>query len=92
MEHVWKTSMSILDTLTNRGKVSFFNCHRNFLPTDHKYRTNINDFFVGGVKKNVVPPYLFGEELYDVVLEYDDIVFGFQSSKQKFSSFGLTNN
>jgi hypothetical protein len=27
-----------------------------------------------------------GEELYDVVLQYDDIVFDFQSSKYKFSS------
>jgi len=30
--------------------------------------------------------------LHDVVLEYDDIVFGFQSGKQKFPGFGLTHN
>jgi hypothetical protein len=27
-----------------------------------------------------------------VMLEYDDIVFRFQSSKQKFPDFGLTHN
>jgi hypothetical protein len=30
--------------------------------------------------------------LYNMVLEYGDIVFDFQSGKQNFSSFGLTNN
>ena len=37
-------------------------------------------------------PVFSGEELYDVVSEYNDIMFGFQSSKQKFSGFGLTHN
>ncbi|KAL9346447.1 hypothetical protein Peur_061300 [Populus x canadensis] len=44
------------------------------------------------VEKDVAPPYLFGEELHDVVSEYGDIVFGFQSSKQKFPGFSLTYN
>jgi len=30
--------------------------------------------------------------LHDVVSEYDDIVFGFPSGKQKFPGFGLTYN
>jgi hypothetical protein len=30
--------------------------------------------------------------LFDVVSEYGDIVFGLQSGKQKFPSFGLTHN
>jgi hypothetical protein len=62
------------------------------LPTNHKYGKNINDFFIGRVEKDVAPLRLSGEELYDVVSEYDDIVFGFQSSKQKFPGFGLTHN
>jgi len=72
--------------------MSFFHCHRCFLLTDHKYRKNTRDFFVGRVEKDVAPPRLSGEELYDVVLEYDDIVFGFQSTKQKFHGFSLTRN
>jgi len=70
--------------LTNGGKASFFYCHRHFLPLNHRYRKNRNDFFVGRVEKDVAPPSLSGEELFDVVSEYDDIVFGLQSSKQKF--------
>jgi len=78
-------------TLINEGKTSFFNCHLRFLLTNHKYRKNKNDFFCR-VEKDVAPPCLFGEELYDVVSEYGDIVFGFQSGKQKFPSFSLTHN
>ena len=59
---------------------------------DHRYIKNINDFFVGRIEKDVAPPRLSGEELYNVMLEYGDIVFDFQSGKQKFHSFGLTHN
>jgi hypothetical protein len=62
------------------------------LPTDHKYRKNKNDFFVGKVEMNVTLPVLLGEELYDMVLQYDDIVFSFQTSKQMFFGFGMTYN
>jgi len=77
-------------TLTNEGKASFFYYHRRFLPMNHRYIKNIKDFFVGRVEKDVAPPRLSSEELYDVS-EYGDIVFGFQSSKHKFPGFGLTH-
>jgi len=79
-------------TLANGGKASFFYCHRRFLPLNHRYRKNRKDFFVSRVEKDVASPCLSGEELHDVVSEYGDIVFGLQSGKQKFSSFGLTHN
>jgi len=79
-------------TLTNRGKASFFYCHRHLLPPNHRYRKNKNDFFVCRVEKDVAPPCISGEELFDVVSEYGDIVFGLQSGKQKFPGFGLTYN
>jgi hypothetical protein len=44
------------------------------------------------VERDVVSPLPLGEELYDMMSEYDDIVFGFHSSKQNFSGFGLTYN
>jgi hypothetical protein len=69
-------------TLTNSGKVSFFYCHKRFLPTNHKYKKNRKDFYIGRVKRDVAPPLLLGEELYDVVSEYDDIMFDFQFGKQ----------
>ena len=68
-------------TLTNGGKASFFYCHRRFLPHNPRYR---KDFFVGRVENDVAPPRLAGEELFDVVSEYGEIVFGLQSGKQKF--------
>jgi len=79
-------------TLTNGGKASFFYCHRRFLPHKHRYRKNRKDFFVGRVENDVAPPRLSGEELFDVVSKYDEIVFGLQSGKQKFPGFGLTHN
>jgi hypothetical protein len=79
-------------TLANRGKASFFYCYRRFLPLNYRYKKNIKDFFVGRVEKDVASQRLSGEELYDVVSEYDDNVFGLQSGKQKFSGFGLTHN
>jgi len=79
-------------TLTNRGQASFFDCHRRFLPPNHRYKKNRKDFFVGRVEKDVTPPHLSGEELLDVVLEYGDIMFGLQSGKQKFPGVGLTHN
>jgi hypothetical protein len=54
-------------TLTNSGKTSFFDCHVGFSPTDHKYRKNIKDFFIGRVEKNVTLSVPLDEELYDVV-------------------------
>jgi len=79
-------------TLTNGGITFFFYCHCRFLPSNHKYKKNTNDFFVGRVENNVAPPHLSGEELDDVVLKYGDIVFGLQLGKQKFPGFGLTHN
>jgi hypothetical protein len=67
-------------TLTNRGKTSFFYCHHHFLPHNHGYRKNRKDFFVGRVE-NDATPHLSGEELFDVVSEYGEIVFGLQSGK-----------
>jgi len=54
-------------TLTNDSKTSFFNCHKWFLPMDHKYRKNRKDFFIGKVERDVVPQLFLGEELYDVM-------------------------
>jgi len=68
-------------TLTNGGKASFFYYHHHFLPTNHKYKKNKKDFFVGKVEKDVAPPRLSSEELHDVISEYSDILFGFHSGK-----------
>ena len=79
-------------TLTNKGKGFFFNCHRGFLPLNHRYRKKRKDFFVNRVEKDVAPLHISCEELHDVVSEYGDIVFGLQSGKETFPGFGLTHN
>jgi len=56
-------------------------CHRRFLPLNHRYRKNRKDFFIGRVEKDVASPCLSGEELHDVVLKYGDIMFDFQLGK-----------
>lgn len=53
--------------LDNGGKVSFFGCHRQFLPMDHPYRRNKNNF-----KKNEQetkpPPQIFsGDQIWERV-------------------------
>ena len=62
------------------------------MPTNHRYRKNKKDFFVSRVEKDVAPSCLSDDELHDIISEYGDIVFGFQSGKQKFPGFGLTHN
>jgi len=59
------------------------------LPIIHKYR---KDFFIDKVERDVTPSVPLGEELYDVVSQYEGIVFGIQSGKQKFHGFGVTIN
>jgi len=70
--------------LTNIGKMSFYDCHRQFLSTDHKF---MKDFFVGRVKKDVAPLLLLDEELYNVLSEYGDIVFWFDLQLGKLKYF-----
>ena len=79
-------------TLTNSSKASFFYCHKQLLPMDHKYRRKIKVFFVGKVENNVAPLLWSREKLYDVGSKYNDVVFGFQFGMQKFLRFGLTYN
>jgi len=68
-------------TLTIDSKTSFF-----FTITDSSNQWIIGikkrGFFIGRVEKDVAPSHHSGEELYDVVSMYNNIVFGFQSDKQ----------
>ena len=78
-------------TSINDGKTFFYYCYKRFLSSHHRYRKK-KDFPKGKTKKDVAPLIMSGGELYDVVLQYKDIVFGSQSGKQKFSSFGVIHN
>jgi hypothetical protein len=46
----------------------------------------------GLLERDVATLVLSSKELYDVVLQYEDIIFDFQFGKKKFSNFGVTYN
>jgi hypothetical protein len=72
--------------------IAFFYCHQRFLPSHHQNRNNKNDLLKGKSKKNVTSLVLQGEELCDVVTQYEGIVLGFYFGKQKFSCSDMTYN
>lgn len=54
-------------TLINGHKTSFFDCHRQFLPTDHCYRRNKKDFKERHDETSLPRKRLNGEELWERV-------------------------
>jgi hypothetical protein len=72
--------------------VKYFFSQQRFLSTNHKYKKNRKDFFIVIVERDVVLPIPLGEELYDVVSQYEGIISCFQSAKYKFYGFGVTHN
>ncbi|XP_021726589.1 uncharacterized protein LOC110693724 [Chenopodium quinoa] len=53
--------------LENGGKVSWFDCHRQFLPTNHPFRNSKNAFCKNKVEKGSPPHIMSGEELWECV-------------------------
>lgn len=53
--------------LEHGGKVTWFDCHRQFLPTDHPFRKNKTAFLKNKVENDMGPPILSGEELWQSV-------------------------
>jgi len=79
-------------TFTNIGKALFFIATYGSCQSITSTKRIKIIFFVGRVERDVILLVLLGEELYDVVSQYNDIVFGFQFGKQKFYGFGVTYN
>ncbi|XP_021729830.1 uncharacterized protein LOC110696802 [Chenopodium quinoa] len=53
--------------LEHGGKVSWFDCHRQFLATDHPFRNSKTAFCKNKVKKGSPPHIMSGEELWECV-------------------------
>ncbi|XP_021742719.1 uncharacterized protein LOC110708800 [Chenopodium quinoa] len=53
--------------LENCGKVSWFDYHRQFLPTNHPFRNSKNAFCKNKVEKGSPPHIMSGEELWECV-------------------------
>jgi len=50
--------------LTHGNKQSWFDCHRQFLPMDHKFRRNKTAFYKNREEFSKPPPNLTGEQLW----------------------------
>ncbi|XP_048501793.2 uncharacterized protein LOC130589373 [Beta vulgaris subsp. vulgaris] len=53
--------------LEHGGKVTWFDCHRQFLPSDHPFRKNKTAFCKNRVENGVAPHIMSGEELWQCV-------------------------
>ncbi|KAL0440493.1 UNVERIFIED_CONTAM: hypothetical protein Slati_2532300 [Sesamum latifolium] len=60
--------------LQNDRKACYFNCHRQFLPSDHPYRRNKKAFTKNRVERKVARPRLTGEHIHDSVEEFSSAV------------------
>ncbi|GJU10789.1 hypothetical protein Tco_1133185 [Tanacetum coccineum] len=58
-------------SLSNGGKVSWFDCHRQFLPEDHPFRRNKNDFIKNRAELSQCPLTLTGEQVIDQIDQFN---------------------
>ncbi|GJU50148.1 transposon, En/Spm-like protein [Tanacetum coccineum] len=58
-------------SLSNGGKVSWFDCHRQFLPEDHPFRQNKNDFIKNRAELSQSPLTLTGEQVIEQIDEFE---------------------
>ena len=76
--------------LKDGKKVSFFDCHRQFLPMNHSFRKDRKSFRKGKVERSIPPPRLSSEEvwrqLYDLPKNFD------HPTLDKLSGFGDQHN
>ena len=54
-------------SLKNGGKVSWFDCHRQFIPHDHPFRRNRNDFIKNKVELTQSPMTQTGEQVIEQI-------------------------
>ena len=60
--------------LQHGRKVSYFDCHRQFLPRNHPYRRDIPSFKKGIVEISSPRPRLAGDEIWERVSQYKTII------------------
>ncbi|XP_060190439.1 uncharacterized protein LOC132619603 [Lycium barbarum] len=60
-------------TLKHGKKHSWFDCHRQFLPLDHEFRSMKNGFRKNKIERNYPPPRLSGEEIWERVENFPKV-------------------
>ncbi|XP_021719045.1 uncharacterized protein LOC110686748 [Chenopodium quinoa] len=68
--------------LEHGGKVSWFDCHRQFLPTDHPFQNSKTAFCKNKVEKGAPPQIMPGEELWECVKDLPKVTDGPDSIKR----------
>ncbi|GLT25906.1 hypothetical protein SLA2020_010050 [Shorea laevis] len=78
--------------LEHGRKTSFFDCHQQFLPPDHPFRRNKNDFMKVRTENGTMPERLSSDEMRSRINWLLDILFGKPPQKQGFHGFGEVHN
>lgn len=78
--------------LSNGRKQSWFDCHRQFLPSHHSYRRQSRQFFKGRIEKDSPPPRLSGEEIRRRVSELPSQTYDTFGNPKQLVNFGDTHN
>ena len=76
-------------SLKNGGKISWFDCHRQFLPMGHPYRRNKESFYKNRVENSTPPPVLSGNEIWEFVSDFPKIT---ESNPCSCPGFGIFHN
>ncbi|GKV48031.1 hypothetical protein SLEP1_g54870 [Rubroshorea leprosula] len=78
--------------LQNGRKISFFDCHRQFLPASHSYKMDTTHFLKGRFEFGPPPPRLDGHSVRLQVATLPDVLFGNPSVNQTILGFDETHN
>jgi hypothetical protein len=70
-----------------RGKISYFHCHRYFLPLDHPFRLNNDTFKKNNIVLEGPPRYLSGTEIADML---DNLVL--KKNRKEFVGYEKEHN
>ncbi|XP_063942632.1 uncharacterized protein LOC135150300 [Daucus carota subsp. sativus] len=77
-------------TLQKGRKPCWFDCHRRFLPADHPFRRNRENFRKGKIETDMPVPRLSGAEMRTRVMRLPHVPFG--KNDKKINGFGESHN
>ena len=76
-------------TLKHGRKISWFDCHRQFLPIDHVLRRNKGPFYENRLEKDQPPRRLSGEEIWEAVSSILKVI---EQGPCRIEGYGVTHN
>ncbi|XP_060202284.1 uncharacterized protein LOC132630734 isoform X1 [Lycium barbarum] len=76
-------------TLKYGHKNSWFDCHCQFLPIDHEFRSMENAFRKNIIERNCPPPRLSGEDIWERVQNFPKVT---EEAPYKFDGYGSAHN